>query len=91
MSRSWAKGSTRAWRTLRAAILAANRQDNGGRCQLAIRGTCTGDADQVHHTRGKAVTGDDPRHLVACCRACNLHVGNPARTHRPRPRPTSKW
>ena len=91
MSRSWAGGSTRRQRALHQAILAANRLENGGRCQLTIKGTCTGQADQVHHTRGKAVTGDDPRYMVAACRACNLKVGNPARHARPRPRPTSRW
>lgn len=90
MSRSWEGGSTHHWRRLRAAILEANRQHNGGRCTLQIRGVCTGQADQVHHTRGKAITGDDPRHLVACCAACNRRVGRPGRTS-PTPRPTSRW
>ncbi len=89
MSRSWAKGSTRRWRTLRASILAANQLENRGACQLAIPKICTGTADQVHHTKGKATTGDDPRHLIACCKACNLHVGRPGRTS-PTPRPTSR-
>lgn len=90
MSRSWAGGSTRGWRRLRAAILAANAMETGGRCQLAVPRVCTGQADQVHHVRGKAETGDDPRWLVACCAACNLHVGRPGRTS-PTPRPTSRW
>jgi 5-methylcytosine-specific restriction endonuclease McrA len=90
MSRSWSGGSTRAWRELRRRILAANQLENSGRCQLAIQGVCTGLADQVHHTKGKA-HGDDPKHLVPACQACNLHVGNPARHHRPKPRPTSRW
>jgi hypothetical protein len=90
MSRAWAKGSTRRWRTLRAAILEANRQTNGGRCTLAIPKVCAGQADQVHHTKGKAVSGDDPRHLVPACGPCNRHVGRPGRTS-PTPRPTSRW
>lgn len=90
MSRSWAGGSTRAWRELRRAILAANRIETGGRCQLAIPGTCTGQANCVHHVKGKA-HGDNPKHLVPACQACNLKVGNPTRNHRPRPRPTSRW
>ena len=90
MSRSWAKGSTGHWRRLRAAVLAANRMEHGGRCQLQVPKVCTGQADQVHHTKGKAVTGDDPRHLMAVCAACNRHVGRPGRTS-PAPRPTSRW
>lgn len=38
---------------------------------------CTRYADTVHHTRGRAVTGDDPRYLAAVCAACNGHVGEP--------------
>jgi hypothetical protein len=90
MSHSWAKGSTRRWRELRGRILEANRQEHQGRCQLAIPRVCTGHADQVHHTRGKALTGDDPRHLVPACAACNRHVGRPGRTS-PTPRPTTRW
>ena len=97
MSRSWAGGSTTRWRRTRAAILAANP---GGRCQLNVGqgcprhsqpcpGICTGRADTVHHTNGKA-HGDDPRHLAAVCAACNLHVGNPA-TYDPQPQPRSRW
>jgi len=32
---------------------------------------------QVHHVRGRAVTGDDPRYLVGSCPACNVAVGDP--------------
>ena len=71
MSRSWSQGSTRAWRTLRTAILAANRSEHHGACQLNVGAMCqrhgrpcpdicTGTATAVHHARGKAY-GDDPR------------------------------
>lgn len=90
MSHSWAKGSSRGWRRTRAAVLAANKLENGGRCTLQIPRVCTGAADQVHHVQGKAVTGDDPRYLVASCGPCNRHVGQPNR-HSPKPRPTSNW
>lgn len=106
MSRSWANGSTRAWRSLRAAVLAANRATNAGRCTLALDGRggrtlypeqperyrtcprhgracaapCTRYAAVVHHVRGRARTGDDPRHLAAVCAACNGHVGDPSAT-----------
>jgi hypothetical protein len=89
VSRSWAGGSTAHWRRLRRAVLFANVQEHGGRCQLALPRVCTGTADQVHHMKGKAF-GDNPRDLLAVCRACNLKVGNPTRTS-PAPRPTSRW
>lgn len=87
---SWDKGSTRAWRRIRAGVLEENRRTNGGRCVLAIPGVCTGMATCVHHTVGRAVSGDDPRYLVASCKACNLHVGEPAK-HTPKPRRVSNW
>lgn len=90
MSRAWRGGSTTAWRRTRAAVLADNRARNGGACTARVSPDCTGVADQVHHTKGRAVTGDDPRYLVAVCRACNLHIGEPGRDH-PAPSPKSKW
>lgn len=48
--------------------------------------SCTGGAAellQVHHVLGRAATGDDPRFLVAACRACNLATGDPAATDPP--------
>jgi 5-methylcytosine-specific restriction endonuclease McrA len=89
MSTSWSGGSTRQWRRIRAAVLEENQRENGGRCVLAIKDVCTGKADCVHHTLGRAVTGDDRRYLVAACRACNLHVGQP--TQDVRPLKVSKW
>jgi hypothetical protein len=99
---SWAAGSTREWRELRAAILARDRY----RCRAHADGwcdqapgvhTCTGaaplDGGHAHHTRGRAVTGDDPRYIVAACSACNLHIGDPTKheTTDPRPRPRTRW
>lgn len=100
MSRSWAKGSTTAWRSVRRAVLLANANENKGHCALDVgrwcprhskpcADVCTGKATQVHHTRGKAY-GDDVRHLVAVCAECNGHVGNPA-TINPEPKPRSRW
>lgn len=100
MSRSWAKGSTTRWRNLRKAVLLANAAQHRGRCQLDVGthcprhgrpcpGICTRQADAVHHARGKAY-GDDVRYLVACCTACNLHVGEPG-ANSPEPTPRSKW
>lgn len=102
MSQSWAGGSTRAWTKLRARKLADNTIANGGRCELAIRGTCTIWARQVHHVKGRAVTGDDPRWLAAACAACNGHIGDPQAhsadcycgygySGSPQPRQVSRW
>lgn len=105
MSRTWSRGSTRRWRRIRAAVLEHNLASNGGRCTLQIPTVCTGRADCAHHTHGRAITGDDPEHLVAACTACNLHIGDP-QTHNPactlcaqrptntldpEPRPATRW
>lgn len=102
MSRAWAGVNTRAWRKTRAAVLLANANQNKGRCALDVgahcqrhgrrcAGVCTGTAEQVHHAGiGGKARGDDPRDLVASCRACNLHVGQPGAIS-PEPRPVSKW
>lgn len=105
MSKAWGRGSTRRWRTIRAAVLEHNLATNGGRCTLQIPRVCTGRADTVHHRHGRALTGDDPQYLDASCTACNLHIGDP-QTHRadcrlctqrpantldPEPRPATRW
>jgi hypothetical protein len=95
MSKAWEKGSTRAWRRLRAQVLAHNRLPvrlggNDGRCTLALPDICEGEAVQVHHTVGRAVSGDDPRYLQATCRACNYRVGEPAK-YEPQPKILSRW
>jgi 5-methylcytosine-specific restriction endonuclease McrA len=80
MASAWTNGSTRQWRRIRAAVLARDNHI----CQVRIRGVCTGVATCVHHTLGRAVTGDDPRFLVASCRSCNLRIGEPGRQRRGR-------
>lgn len=90
MSKAWRGGSTSAWRRVRAQVLADNLARTGGACTARVAPDCSGVAEQVHHTRGRGETGDDPRHLAAVCRACNLHIGQPGRTH-PRPTPRSNW
>lgn len=84
VSRAWGRGSTRAWRKLRADVFEAQ----GTRCRLAIPNVCTGLATEVHHTRGKAY-GDDPAYLVVACRPCNLHVGEPKQD--PKPTQRTRW
>ena len=85
MSKRWEKGSTRAWRIVRAQVLTRD----GHRCQLQLDG-CTTRAVAVHHTVAREVAGDDPAHLVSACQPCNNRVGDPAR-HDPPPRPGSWW
>jgi hypothetical protein len=85
VSRGWRGGSTRAYRVLRDAIL----ERDGHSCRIALPGTwvtrygrtkrCMGTASCVHHTHGRAVTGDDPRFMVAACTPCNLKVGDPTK------------
>lgn len=90
MSKAWAAGSTYKWRTLRARVLHNNLVENQGRCQVAIAGVCTGQAQCVHHRLGRAVTGDDIKYLVACCTACNLHIGEPSKDT-PQHKTISEW
>lgn len=107
MSTAWAGGSTRAWRVLREMILEENRIKNGGRCRAGCKGICTSIANSAHHTLGRNVTGDDPRHIVAICSDCNLHIGDPQKHPKncaacshiswmpsrvvPTPTPRTKW
>lgn len=46
-------------------------------CSVKRYEVCTGTAECVHHTLGRFVTGDDPRYMVASCKACNLAIGEP--------------
>ena len=85
MSKAWAGGSTARWRTIRRRVL----DRDGHRCRLNLDG-CTIRADQVHHTVAREVAGDNPAHLVAACRACNLKIGDPRR-HDPQPQPRTRW
>ncbi len=62
------------------------RGRSGGR----MRRGCTGVADTVHHVVGRAVTGDDPKYLVAACHVCNGRVGEPGKRNE-QCRPRSKW
>ncbi|MEO3930759.1 hypothetical protein ABGB07_43985 [Micromonosporaceae bacterium B7E4] len=100
MSKGWGRGSTRRWRRFRAAVLAANLEQTGGRCQLALPGTwttrdgqerrCLGRADCVHHPHGKAA-GDTFNNAMAVCTPCNLKVGDPLAAPDPPPRPRTQW
>jgi hypothetical protein len=87
MSEGWAGGSTRAWRRVRAFVLARD----GHRCRIRLEGVCVGVATHAHHTRGKAY-GDDPRFIVAACAPCNLKKGDPTRVKGDPPcNPVTVW
>lgn len=85
MSKSWARGSTRAWRRIRAQVLARD----GYTCRLKLPG-CTTVANHVHHTLGKEY-GDDPAFLIASCAHCNTSYGSPLKRRDPAPRPSTRW
>lgn len=74
---------------MRSRVLQANAETNAGRCTLGLQG-CTGRAQQVHHTKGREVSGDDPRYLVATCASCNRKAGQPGKRS-PKPKRVSRW
>jgi 5-methylcytosine-specific restriction endonuclease McrA len=78
MPEGWGRGSTRAWRRIRAQVL----QRDGYTCRIGLPGICAGVADCVHHVLGRSVTGDDPRWLQAACTPCNLAIGQPGRSRK---------
>jgi hypothetical protein len=98
MSNSWKGGSTRAWRRLRAWVLL---RDAGKGCRAHREGwcdranapphECADRGETAHHTRGKAVTGDDPEHIVAACTVCNLAIGDPSKGADPPGRSSTRW
>lgn len=93
MSKTWAGGSTRAWRKLRMSVLARDHATNDPRtgqrwrCRAHDEGwcerkrpgphSCEGIMEHAHHTLGRARTGDDPRYIVGACSTCNLWIGDP--------------
>ena len=98
--KGWAgRGSTSAWRRTRAQVLLRDagkgcRAHRDGWCAKVIRPgghVCSDTQDVVHHTLGKAVTGDDPRYLVASCAACNGHIGDPTTHSDPPNRAVTRW
>lgn len=90
MSRAWRKGSTSAWRRLRAIILDRDQH----RCQVPVNKGLTGyqpcgeRATHVDHITPKSLGGQDvPANLRAACASCNLSRGartddQPSRTVR---------
>jgi hypothetical protein len=106
MSGAWARGSTRAHRRLRTLVLerdgtACRAHADGWCAKPRVRPhECAGrvqthtpgrpDSYEAHHTRGKAATGDDYRHVVVACRSCNQAIGEPTEPD-PRPQPRTNW
>lgn len=45
----------------------------------------------AHHTRGRGVTGDDPRFIVGACETCNLWIGDPTVTGDPPAVAVTRW
>lgn len=73
MSQHWRDGDRGAeWKRVRLMVLARDHY----RCRLTLTG-CEFRATHVHHTRSRALVGDDPRYLVAACAHCNLSLGDP--------------
>jgi hypothetical protein len=93
MSVAWhKKGDRAAHERARRLVLAANVERTGGVCQAKVPGVCTrGQATEAHHVLGRAVTGDDPRYMIAVCRPCNASIGDPMRVADPPARPVSRW
>lgn len=94
MSKAWNNrlGNTNDahWRAIRFKVMTDNVANNNGRCNLRIDNVCTYYATQVHHTRSRAIVGDDVRYLMAVCKECNLAIGEPER-HSPPIVLHTKW
>lgn len=80
-------GSTTAWRTIRAYVLARDRNT----CQIGAQG-CTGTATHVDHIVPRELGGgDEETNLRAACERCNLGRDRPKLEHEPPPRVVSRW
>lgn len=83
MSLAWDKGSTRAWRAVRAFVL---ERDNH-RCQLKLK-FCQVTANTVNHKLAKSQGGTDhPSNLEAACGWCNSSLGAAVSD----PEPLGRW
>ena len=94
MSAAWQTGSSRQWRTIRAAVL--NR--DGYRCQICgapLHPRCTprgcDRCAHVDHRVPRSHGGPDhPANLRAACQACNLSRGSQGGTRTPA-RTSRRW
>lgn len=102
MSAGWEGGSTRRYREQRDAVLTrdrvAARRTGEPWCRARVPGVCVGQADPMHahHVHGrssgcKGCEADDPRHMIATCPPCNLHIGDPSKTADPAVTPITQW
>lgn len=67
-SAAWSKGSSRAWRRLRAAVLARDRY----RCRRCGQGASPGHELEAHHVIPRALGGrDHTANLVTLGRSCH--------------------
>lgn len=80
-------GSTTAWRTIRAYVLARDHHT----CQIGSEG-CTGAATHVDHIVPRELGGgDEETNLRAACERCNLGRGRARVEHEPAPLRLSSW
>jgi hypothetical protein len=106
VSKSWTNGSTRRWRTTRATILdrddhrcrmgdpthpIGKHQPRSTDCEWADHFRGQRGPLHVHHTQGRATTGDDPRYMITSCGPCNLAIGDPTTHPDPEPTPRTRW
>ncbi|MGE0796207.1 MAG: HNH endonuclease [Acidimicrobiia bacterium] len=47
---------------------------SGGRCEVRIRGVCTGRAVHLHHVQRRDGGDHSPSNLLHVCRRCHDHV-----------------
>lgn len=91
MAAGWDGGSTTAWRTIRAYVLARDKY----LCRIGTAGVCTAVATCCDHIVPKAMGGtDEETNLRAACEPCNLHRNNErsrALQQEPAPRRVSRW
>lgn len=92
-SRSWPNGSSRAYRKARERLLAGPEGQTCKLCGKPIDRRLRGPhpmSGSVHHIGDRALTGDDPRHMVAAHLLCNQQAGDP-RTTDPAPTGRTRW
>lgn len=90
MSQGWEGGSTTAWRTVRAYVLARD----GHLCRIGTEGVCTAIATCADHIIPKDMGGgDEETNLRAACEPCNLdRARKQAKLYEePAPRRVSSW
>lgn len=87
MSERWERGSSRAWRRIRAEVILRD----GGLCQLRLDG-CETYGTQVHHTQPWTGRPEDvpTTQLITACPTCNRTAGEPTADPTAGPRRSSR-